>query len=243
MSEVLSQITSRKLFKLEWCSPKTRVVVSPLQLAKDSPIACGASAKKPTLIQAFPKPRAEGLPSIRQLARNTSKSCDTSASRPRSIQTGPKQGCLDSAPICSWSGPPQYSAILQRSSWLDSAHSGGSRPRRIEVVRYLCEQGKIGANRPNNKDGLTPIEATVHQSHCEVVRYLCEQVKVDANKPKDKDRWTPLIPAGGQGHLEVVRYLCEQAKVDATKPRSMQSSSTIILVGLRSIYGSWLEAA
>ena len=143
VSEVLSQITSRKLFKLECCSPKTRVVVSPLQLAKHSPIACGASAKKPTLIQAFPKPRAEGLPSIRQLARDTSKSCDTSASRPRSIQTGPKQGCLDSAPICSWSGPPQYSALLQRSSWLDSAHSGSRPgPHRGHAIPLQTGQGR-----------------------------------------------------------------------------------------------------
>lgn len=49
-----------------------------------------------------------------------------------------------------------------------------------EIVRYLCLQGKLDANTPD-QDGVTPLMFAAKQGELDVVRTLVESAHADIN--------------------------------------------------------------
>jgi len=103
--------------------------------------------------------------------------------------------------------------LIQKGANINVRMKSGSTPLilasyrgRMDIVRYLCEQG---ANKDLARmgDGTTALFFAAAQGNVEMVQYLCEQ---GANKDLAlSDGTTPLFSASEQGNLKMVQCLCE----------------------------------
>ncbi|KAF7056434.1 hypothetical protein CFC21_063839 [Triticum aestivum] len=92
---------------------------------------------------------------------------------------------------------------------LDAAGGCGSLP----VYRYLVEELKMDAGKPDTAQGFTPLEYAVQNGHLPAVRYLLDH---GADLHQERSTLTLLHTAAVHGRSEIVKFLLSKgADVDA----------------------------
>jgi len=83
----------------------------------------------------------------------------------------------------------------------------------FEVVKFLCEEGKVNVNTHDTAHSMTALHYAAWSGYARVVRYLVQSGNAHVNA---KDRWgnIPLHVAAQGGRASVMKYITDNTNVD-----------------------------